>query len=251
MSDSNDSNLRSRHGNSGPRKPGQLPRGPHHLSRDEVEANWLGRITNAVAAVVTDRGYAATTVEAISATANLSRRTFYDHYRNKQEAYLASYDTLTNSMFEQVSPLFVAEHELIPAMEAGIRKCLELMADHPDHAYMLIVDVLAAGPAAIRRRTELLQLLADLIAGGGERLHANLSPESPLPPEITAELIVGGTCELVYSRLIRGRADEIPALLPDIMYMVVLYYLGHDAACEELASLLARAEPARPAADKT
>jgi hypothetical protein len=63
-------------------------------------------------------------------------------------------------------------------------------------------------------------------------------------PELTAETIVGGIYERVYSRVLQGKTSELPQLLPDLAYSIMLPYLGHEAA--ERNSQPLRAQAPRP-----
>src|SRR3984885_4130767 len=76
---------------------------------------------------------------------------------------------------------------------------------------MLLVEVRAAGTDAIERRNEMMRRFADLLRRGAET-----EPHGLRPPELTAETIVGGIYEDVYSRILQGQETELPALLPDL-----------------------------------
>ncbi|HVD38106.1 MAG TPA: hypothetical protein VNC15_04675, partial [Solirubrobacterales bacterium] len=52
---------------------------------------------------------------------------------------------------------------------------------------------------------------------------------------LTASGIVGGVESLLYSRLCKQEYDQLEALLPSLMYFVVLPYEGHEAAAEAFA----------------
>src|SRR5215218_6805837 len=70
-----------------------LPRGPHHLARDEVMASQRGRMLDAMAQVVAEKGYGAATVADVIERAGVSRKTFYEHFRDKEACFLAAFDT--------------------------------------------------------------------------------------------------------------------------------------------------------------
>ena len=63
-------------------------------------------------------------------------------------------------------------------------------------------------------------------------------PDGIQPPELTAETVVGGVYEVVYSRVLAGSATELPALLPDLAYSMMLPYLGHHEAAREVRGLV-------------
>ena len=65
-----------------------LPRRPRGLTRDEVLASQRGRMIAAMAETVAAKGYAATTVADVVARAGVSRKTFYEHFADREECFL-------------------------------------------------------------------------------------------------------------------------------------------------------------------
>ena len=108
---------------------------------------------------------------------------------------------------------------------------------------MCIVEVMAAGPTAIDRRNSTMAAFAELIA---QAAAAEL-PKSKLPPALTAETLVGGIYEVVYARVLQGRGDELPALLPDLLFSVLLPYVGRDTALSLLKNERRRSKHATTA----
>ena len=76
-----------------------LPRRPQTTVREELRASQRGRLICAVADCVAARGYAATSVADVIALAGVSRRTFYEHFEDKEACFLASYDTGAEAIF--------------------------------------------------------------------------------------------------------------------------------------------------------
>jgi AcrR family transcriptional regulator len=212
------------------RAPHQLPPGRHKLSRAFVEANQRDRILDAVVDVTSLAGYAAMSVEDIITTAGVSRRTFYDSFKSKEDAFVAALDEVAAQLIERVR----AASDSNQAFADGVRDCLaaflQFLANEPRHADLLIVEVLAAGPEAIERRNDALRRFAELLRAGAETV-----PNRRHPPDLTAETIIGGIYEVVYSRVLQGRAGELPALLPDLAYSMLQPYIGHEAAKREAA----------------
>lgn len=203
----------------------QLPAGRHGLSRTFVEENQRQRIVDAVADVVSLTGYHAMSVEEIVAVAGVSRRTFYDKFHSKEDAFLAAYDAISKELLESIEAARDGSSTFPEGVVASLRAFLEYVAAHPQYGDACIVEVLAAGPRALERRNELMRALARLIHSDAEK-----TPRSMHPPALTAEAIVGGIYEIVYSRVLQGQTKELPALLPDLAYSVMLPYLGHQAA---------------------
>jgi AcrR family transcriptional regulator len=211
------------------REPHQLPPGRHGLPRSFVVQNQKDRILAAVADVVSAAGYAAMSVEDIVVTAGLSRRTFYDHFKGKEEAFLASYDAIAGQLTEQVAETYRAHDTMVERARECLRTFLEFVASEPAFADMCIVEVLAAGPEAVARRNRAMAGFAGLIESAG----ADALPKRALPPSLTAETVVGGIYEVIYARILQGRTNELPELMPDLLYSILLPYIGNDAAKAE------------------
>jgi hypothetical protein len=92
---------------------------------------------------------------------------------------------------------------------------------------MGIVEVLAAGPRALARRNDALRLFAEIIE---DNIH-QLVP-SCRRPALTAETIVGGIYEVVFSRILAGRTGELPGMADDLLVAVLML----DVDAQELSS---------------
>jgi AcrR family transcriptional regulator len=223
---------------SGIRRPQQLPPGRHGLTRSFVERNQRERILAGVAMEASESGYAAMTVESIISRAGVSRRTFYEHFKNKHEAYLAAYDEAAARLVRRVVTAVETVEGFVRRTEKGLGALLSFLAADPAVARMCIVEVMAAGPEAIDRRAESVRAFATLVDGHARDL---LDEQVPL---LTAETIVGGIYEVVYTRVLRDETTSLPELLPDLVYSALLPYLGQSAALAERRRMLAE----RPAA---
>jgi AcrR family transcriptional regulator len=221
------------------RQPHQLPPGRHGLPREFVVGNQRRRILAAVADAVSDVGYAAMTVEDIIKAAGVSRRTFYEHFRGKEDAFLVSYDDISAQLMAAVEAAFHRSDTFVTRVEDCMREFLTLLAREPAYAHMCIVEVLVAGPAAIERRDEVMRQFRELIDKGA----ADELPRSARPPALTSEALVGGVHEVIYSRVRRGETGGLPALLPDLACTVLLPYVGRDVATDRFRKLRRRKVP--------
>lgn len=210
----------------------QLPPGRHGLPRSFVEANQRQRILDAVADVASLAGYQAMSVEDIVGAAGVSRRTFYDTFKSKEDAFLTAYDEIGMRLVVAVKESYEASETFPEGVIACLRTFLEFVAAVPHYADMCIVEVLAAGPAALARRNAVMKAMADLLEIGAATMK-----DAIMPPKLTAETIVGGIYEVVYSRVLQGRTIELPGLLPDLAYSMMLPYVGHAKAEEMVAPL--------------
>jgi AcrR family transcriptional regulator len=175
-------------------------------------------------------GYSAMSIEEIIGTAGVSRRTFYDHFRGKEEAFLAAMEMVTDELVTRIR----LAYEAAEGFPAAIRDCLatflQFFADEPRYADFLIVEVLAAGPEAISRRNQVMDDFAALVRRGAQSM-----PTARRPPDLAAETIIGGIYEVVFSRVLQGQTGELPKLVPDLSYSLMQPYLGDDIARRESA----------------
>lgn len=212
------------------REPHQLPPGRHGLSREEVERNQQDRILAASIDVASTVGYVNMSVEDIISKAGLSRRTFYDFYKGKEQAFLLAYDDVSRQLRERIAQDVSLEGGFAERIRDALAAFLRFFAERPAYADVCIVEVLAAGPAAIERRNGVMRWLAELLLQSVDEL----LPKRGRPPELAAETLIGGVYEVVYSRVLAGHAEELPVLLPDLLYSLLLPYLGPEVAATEM-----------------
>jgi AcrR family transcriptional regulator len=221
------------------REPHQLPAGRHGLSRSFVVENQRQRILAAVADVCHAAGYVSMSVEDIVVTSGVSRRTFYDNFRGKEDVYLAAYDEVSKQLLTRVYAAYEAADGLVARVRDSLNAFLTFVAEEPAFADMCIVEVMAAGPIAIERRNRTMEAFSQMI----EKAAADELPKAKLPPALTAETLVGGIYEVVYSRVLQGRGGELPDLLPDLLFSVVLPYVGQETATSLLKNERRRSKP--------
>jgi AcrR family transcriptional regulator len=188
------------------------------------------RILTATADVVAERGLQQVTVAHIVARANVSRRTFYELFSDREACFLAAFDDAIAQLSLVVSAAWESERSWREKIRGGLTAILEFLGDEPGLRSLLIVDALGAGSDVLDHRTQVLaQLIAAVDAGRGEK-----GPGPELPP-LTAEGTVGAVLSIVHSRLLARDPEPPIALLNPLMSMIVLPYLGATAARRELA----------------
>lgn len=213
------------------RRADQLPGGRHGLSRSFVMSNQRERLMSAVAEATTVNGYVAMTIEDICRAAGVSRRTFYEHFRNKEDVFLAAYDTVAAQILTHVSVAYTTGDTATERVRSALRAFLDFLASEPAFADMCIVEVLAAGPRALERRASAMRGFSQLFVRAAEE---ELGDTCRRPPALVAETIVGGVYEVVYARIQQGRTEELPELLPELLYSILVAYAGPDVAQAEL-----------------
>jgi AcrR family transcriptional regulator len=147
-----------------PEIPRRLPRGTHGLDRDVVEASQRTRLLEAIGRAVAERGYAGATIDDVVRRAGVSKKTFYDQFADKQECFLAAYETASEELLERVREAHAGEGDWLERTRAGIAAYLRWLAADPALARVFLIEVAAAGPRALERRERLRDRYAELIS---------------------------------------------------------------------------------------
>jgi AcrR family transcriptional regulator len=175
------------------------------------------RLLRAAAREFADRGYAGASSESISRRAGMSKATFYEHFANKEECMLALFDMgaelVQAAMAEAArnAPVGDARERL----RAGTRAFLGALAEHPEFAQTLLVEIIGAGPRAAQRRDQILQAFADVLdAENAAAARRGLMGRFSSPHESFA--VVGATTELVSRQVRLGVPGHILDLAPVI-----------------------------------
>jgi AcrR family transcriptional regulator len=207
-----------------------------------VARNQRERIIAAVAQVASVHGYGEMSVQHIVREAGVSRRTFYEQFKNKDQAFLAAYDGASALLMASIRTALDAESAPETKVSAGFGAFLELLAASPAFAKMCIVEVLAAGPEAIARRARTMEEFTSMFEEEFKVVREG-ADEISSPSPLIAETIVGGVYETVYRRIARGETTELPKLLPDLVESALLPYLGERRATAERQRLIALQHP--------
>src|SRR3954471_22618228 len=131
--------------------PRPLPRGPHNLARDDVLASQRVRMLEAMAETVAAKGFTATTVGDVVSGAGVSRKTFYEHFRDKEECFLAAFDVGVEALLAAIGAAGPERGGGLERMRARVRAYLGTRASHPNFARAFLIEVFAAGPHALER----------------------------------------------------------------------------------------------------
>jgi AcrR family transcriptional regulator len=210
---------------------GKFPSGVRKLPADLIHAIQRERLIVAMLNAAADLGYLETNVQDVIDRAGVSRPTFYEHFSNKEDCFLASFDTSAERLRKTVLAAASDGKMWRDRVRLGLEALLGFASREPDTARTLVVEARAASATAVRRRVELLDDFAQCLDSEARRL----LPESGAQTALTASGIVGGVESLLYSRLCKQEYDKLETLLPSLMYFVVLPYEGHEAASEAFA----------------
>jgi AcrR family transcriptional regulator len=206
-----------------------LPRGPHKLTRDEVERSQRQRLLQAATEAVAEKGYVSTTVADILRRAGVSRTTFYRMFKDKQDCFLAAHRDNAELVAELLAAELAAARAVPRADPLGVLDrvlgtYLELLHAAPALARVFLVEVYAAGPVAIEQRRRSLERFVDVVA---ETYRGSSGPLGTEPDQrMAAEVLVGAVSSMVTNAVGAGDAEALPALRAPLMQLAERI-LGH------------------------
>jgi AcrR family transcriptional regulator len=205
-----------------------LPSGRHGLPREHVVRSQRLRLLNAAIAVAGEDGYAAMTVSAVIAGANVSRKTFYEQFADREHCFLAAYDLVVERALAGMRAAYGVEASWPERLHAALGWVLETLAAHPHEARVAFVEVLVAGPRALERRDRTLrELMTPLLAPGFDA-----GPDGDAVPVSTPAAVAGALCELIGAHIRHGEGEQLPQLLPDLMFCALAPFVGPVAAAD-------------------
>lgn len=182
------------------------------LSPYDRPASLDGRRQRLVAATVEvagERGWHATSVEAIAAAAGVSKRTIYELAGDRLACLLEA----AHHQVDRITLLLVGAcreaGEPRAGIPAAIGALLRFCGADPRAARFYLVEIAAAGPAA----TAVWYEHMEEIAARAERAMRGLRPGLP---SHAGSMAVGGVYAVARNRVLAGEASRLPDLAPDL-----------------------------------
>jgi AcrR family transcriptional regulator len=194
----------------------RLPPGRHGLPRTFVAENQRERLLNGVVEAVAEHGYNATTIGAIVEASKISRRTFYEHFKGKEDCFLAAYEMIDDHVR---ASMLAAGDPAAPwpeQVEARLAALLDVLSRDLAVARFYLTEPLAAGGEISARYRDAMQLLAETIRPQDGPADMNV--------EVRDQVLMGGIATLIARRLNAGEPARLPELLPDLTDLVLRPY---------------------------
>lgn len=189
------------------------------------------RILKGMLQAVGRKGYERATVQDAILEAGLYRQAFYDSFTDKDDCYLQAIDAGSAWIELAMREAAVGQATWRGQLRGALTGLLRFLDMEPEVGRALLVEVHAAGPPAVGKRTEAMERAAMMMDRAREE-------SEDLAPAISAEAIVAGILAVLHSRLAADQTDGFARLLPELMYLAVLPYFGPEAAATEM-----RADP--------
>jgi AcrR family transcriptional regulator len=182
------------------------------------------RIVEAMVESCAEKTYSATTIADIVKRASISRTTFYKRFENKR----ACFDATLDSCIAEIQAAAAAAHALSDSPPEAVRKAvgaaLALMAEKPALAQLVMSDAITVEPAILERYRSLLVPALEGLWDEEDRARQ---------PGGDPSLAFGRAQVLIFNEIAAGRTGRLPELLPEIVYIALLPFAGHDEATRQ------------------
>jgi AcrR family transcriptional regulator len=201
--------------------PRILPRGRHKLDPQLVAASQRQRLLEAIIELVAERGYPDVTIGDIVARAGTAKRTFYDHFADKLQCFLAALDGITDTLVAASARFFAVSGTVRERCEYSIRGYLELLVSMPNTAKVFYLEAVAAGPESVTRRYDVLLKFARNIVSLSRA--AALDGEGEELSELHALAVVGAMHQMIYGQLLKHGPDTLLEIVDDVVRLAVAF----------------------------
>jgi AcrR family transcriptional regulator len=212
-----------------------LPRGRHGLSASLVARSQRTRLIYATAQVTMERGYASTQVRDIVAAARVTKPAFYEHFKDKEHAFLEAQQFPTQFILDRCAHAYFQEKEWPQRLWRCFSVLIELIISNPAISHLRLVECYSAGPEAIRRAEDITRSFTMFLEEGyGYRA------EAALLPRLTSEAVAGAFFEIVQRLVAEGKLAALRTRLPQLTYIALAPFTGAEEAIARVEELKGR-----------
>jgi AcrR family transcriptional regulator len=173
--------------------------------------------------IAADKGLETTTVAEATAVAGVSEAAFYELFESKEACFLEAYDASIDMLIDHMSATFeaAADEPWPERIATTLRAMVESLAAEADVARMAMVEMASTGGAARAHYRAALARFTPFLEEG--RAYSGRGDD--LPPD-TARFAVGGATAMIFDEFRAGRGRELPRILPQLVFAVLMPYLG-------------------------
>ena len=196
----------------------KLRPGPNGLEHGAVAGNQRSRLIGAMIEEVGERGYAGATLARLVALAGVSKRAFHELFQTKEAYFLATYDAIVANAVRRIGAAHRCEGDWQARLRAGFAAYAAEVVEEPKAARLVLVEVLAAGPAALARMGRTRLIFEEMLGASFRE-----APDGVTLPPLIAKGIVCGVERITRQRLLAGDVADLPALADELLAWALSY----------------------------
>lgn len=187
------------------------------------------RLLEAMLEELTEKGYREVEVAAAAQRARLDGEEWSSMFPDKDACLVAAFDELTGQLREAICAGCLTGSDWPGRVAGGLRVLLAQLSSRAAMAEALARTFPSIGPEAQARYQAFVESLAPLLAEGRE--FSGMAAELPSTVELLA---VGAGEAIVFEQIQAGRTAALAALGPEILFSVLVPFLGTARAAAEM-----------------
>jgi AcrR family transcriptional regulator len=182
------------------------------------------RLLTGMVEVVAEQGYGAATVADVLKRVRISRETFYQHFSDKEDCFLAAFDAASDQLIAMVeAALGSPEDPALVRLDRVLATYLGALAAAPTLARTFLIEVYGAGRAAVSSRIAAQERFAVAIA---DVLLRDEHWSGGIDARFAGRAVIGAVSALVTAYVDAGRYEELPALRGQLLDLVAALLKG-------------------------
>jgi AcrR family transcriptional regulator len=198
---------------------------PTDFDAMSVRDRLIWSMPRAVAELGRDRVTAAD----VAVRAGVPTAFFHDEFASVDECLLAAYDRVVDLLVSYVEQAYGRGEDWPASVRLGLEAFLQALAAEPEVVRMATVEVPTTGADAQALYRRAVGRFQRFFREG--RRHAPRGHELPEDVELMA---VGGAEAIIVDEVVADRVSRLPRMLPEILFALLVPYLGPTRAVEEM-----------------
>lgn len=173
---------------------------------EQIQTSHRQRLIEAMATSIAEKGYRETTVADVVRIARTSRRTFYEHFEDRESCFLALFDATNDAMMDEIAAAVHPEDPINDQVDRALDTYIANVTAQPAVYRSFVRELPGLGQPGSDRQLAVIERFARLLVelvDSGRREQPELEAR-PLSMD-TAIMIVGGLRELAVIALQQGR----------------------------------------------
>jgi AcrR family transcriptional regulator len=217
----------------------QLPAGIEDLAEPLIEHSQRERLLNAMARSCAKKGYGATTIGDVCEGAGVSRATFYEIFKDKEDCFGASMEVALADAMGRIVAVYSPDKPWATMVRDAASAFLDLLASRPSFARMALVEAPSSGDRAFELYASGKRVLQSLLERGRDD-----PVEEAAIPSSAGRAALSAAESLIVGQILGGNTARLRELLPDIVYITTVPYLGQEEALRQAREAERTAAPA-------
>lgn len=205
-----------------------LPAGREDLAEPLIAHSQRERILVAMAETCAEKGYGATTIADICEPAGVSRATFYELFKDKEDCFHAAMELSLADAMGRIVEVYSPDKPWATTVRDAAAAFLDLLASRPNFARMALVEAPSASDRGLELYASGKRVLQSLL----DRARNDPVEEQAIPSSAGRAALAAAE-SLIVGQILAGNAERLRELLPDIVYITTVPYLGQDEALRQ------------------